>query len=106
MKMRKWLSALLCAAIILTMPVSASAAEVNENETTVTEAAEEGNTDAQQDSSVTEEPAKAEENGQEDVTLETEQETETTVETEKEEAEENEEVLKEQADAQETEAEE
>lgn len=105
MKMRKWLSALLCAAIILTMPVSASAAEVNENETTVTEAAEEGNTDAQQDSSVTEEPAKAEENGQEDVTLETEQETETTVETEKEEAEENEEVLKEQADAQETEAE-
>ena len=48
MKMRKWLSALLCASMVLAMPVSVNAEEATQNESIATEAVqEENNVDAQ-----------------------------------------------------------
>ena len=56
MKMRRWLSALLCASMVLAMPVSVSAEEASQNDSVTAEAVQEENTDAQN-------PADAEEVG-------------------------------------------
>lgn len=57
MKMRRWLSALLCASMVLAMPVSVSAEEASQDDSVTAEAVQEENTDAQN-------PADAEETAQ------------------------------------------
>lgn len=75
MKMRKWLSALLCASMVLAMPVSVNAEEATQNDSSATEVVqEENNVDAQNvgEADQQEEATSEEESASEDVTSEEE----------------------------------